>query len=141
MINGLLNLTKTTLLQEISSILCGRHPISTELICDGIVLIAIDSVERMFNPLPILMVDLTHFSKFSSLGVVIGDELSCNLDWLCGVNLFAWTKEIFVPQPEGLHIATIFVTYALEPISAIIATICSFASLLPFCRTGVHGKS
>merc|ERR1739848_851229 len=57
-IHRLLHGSQATLLKEICTILSLCHPIFAEVICDGLMLVPIDSVGRMFNSFSILGVEL-----------------------------------------------------------------------------------
>jgi len=73
-IDGLLNGTETTLLLEICAVLRLGHPIFAVIVCDGIVLVAIDRVGRMFNGFAILSVELLHFLELASVRAICGDN-------------------------------------------------------------------
>jgi len=59
----------------IRSILGGRHPVVAEVICDGIVAVAVDGIRWMFNGLAILRVELLHLDKFAVISAIVCDEL------------------------------------------------------------------
>ena len=78
----LLHSTQATLLKEISAILGLSDPILAVVICDVIVLIAVDGVIRVLNGLTILRVELLHLCKLTVVCAIICDELGGNLHWL-----------------------------------------------------------
>jgi len=132
-----------TLLQEIGAILRLCNPILAEFCCDTVMLVTIHSVHRMFNGLTILMVKLLHLLELARVGVVLCDELCCDLNRLGGVNLEVGTrtKKVLHTKTIGLHVTTILVADALESLTGcIVATISSFASGLTATFAGVHGE-
>jgi hypothetical protein len=86
-INCFLNLSQTSLVQEVGAILGLSHPIRTIIICDRLVLFAIHSVRWMLNSFPILGVELFHLSELAVISAISRDELGGDGDWLCAVNL------------------------------------------------------
>jgi hypothetical protein len=139
-----INAAQATLLQKIGAILGLRNPILAEIFCDSVVLVATDSVHRMFNGLAILMVKLLHFFQLARVGVVLCDELRCDLNWLGSVNLKigAWAKEFLLSKTIRLHVAPVLVTDALESITrSIVTTVDTFTASLPVSLARMHCKS
>jgi len=124
-INGLLDGAQPTFLFEIGAILSGRNPIIAKVVCDGVVRVAIDVVHWVLDSLAILSVKLLHLDKLPMVTAVICDELCCDLDWLCAVDLEVrtWAKEVVHAQPVRLDVAAVLVTHALEAVVAIVAAI------------------
>merc|ERR1712087_209980 len=86
-INCLLDLTETTLLEEIGAVLRLCNPVFAEVIGDAVMLISIDSVAWMLDFLAILRVELFDLHELARICAIIGDELRGHGDWLGGINL------------------------------------------------------
>jgi hypothetical protein len=140
-IDGLLDGTQATLLLEIRAVLCGCNPVIAEIICDGVVVIAIDIVSWVLDGLAILSVELLHLNKLAMVAAIICDELCGDLDWLCAVYLEirTWAKEIVHAQSVRLDVTAVLVAHTLEAVLAIVAAIRTLASRLPIDRACVHG--
>merc|ERR1711976_347529 len=65
LLKGTLDVTHASLVKKIGAILGLSNPISTEIITDGVVLVAVDSVHGMLNGLAILGVKLLHFRELA----------------------------------------------------------------------------
>jgi len=140
-IDGLLDGTQATLLLEIGAVLCGCNPVIAEIICDGVVVVAIDVVSWVFDGLAILSVELLYLNKLAMVAAIICDELCGDLDWLCAVDLEirTWAEEIVHAQPVSLHVTAILVAHTLEAVIAIVAAICTLTSRLSIHRARMHG--
>merc|ERR1711998_398681 len=92
----------------------------------------------------ILDVELPHFLEFAIVGAILSDELSCDSDWLCGVNRVfgSRTIELGVAQTVGLNVAAVLVTDTLKSLTlGVVAAIDTMAASLPLNLAGVHGES
>jgi len=99
-INGLLNVSKPTLVQEVGAILSLSNPIFAVVICDCVMLVAVHGVRWMLNSFAILGVKLFDFSQLANISAISSDKLGRDSDWLCAVDLEVGTraKKVFIAQ-------------------------------------------
>jgi len=124
-VDGLLDGAEPSLVFEVRAILSSCHPIIAEIICDGVVGVAVDSVRWVFNRLAVLRVELLHFHKLAMVSAIVCDELRGHLDRLCAIHLEirAWAEEVVHAQPVRLDVAAVLVAHALEPVVTVVATV------------------
>jgi len=142
-LKGITNGTQASLRGEIGSILSGGNPISTVVIGDTAVLVAVHIVLRVLNGLAILRVELLYLRQRATIGSITRDELSGHLNWLARVNLEirTWTKKAFVSKTVRLDVATILVAHTLESVRTVVATVSARAPSLLTLAACMHGES
>jgi len=136
----LVNCVQASLLKVIGAVLGLRNPICTELVRDGVVLVAIDGVHGMMNGLAVLSVKLLDLLELSMVGAILGDELCGDLNRVARVDGEMRTRspELLLTKTVWLDVTTVLVTHALEAVWAIVAAIMSFAAGLLINIAGMH---
>ena len=111
LLKGTLDATRAFLVKKIGAILGLSNPISTEIITDGVVQVAVDSAHWMLNGLAILNVKSLHLRELAIVSAVVSDEPSGDSDRLRRVKCEsrARSPELFLAEAVGLQVTSIFV--------------------------------